>query len=95
MAQAPSSTNIIIGGDIPGNIDSFTRHIRAENLSPATLDAYVGATQQFYRYLVDKGMPLDVVRRRFNLSESELRDFCSDIMDDGADDSDRSSASGY
>ncbi len=57
MAQAPTSTNIIIGGDIPDNIDSFARHIRAENLSPATLDAYVGATQQFYRYLVAKGMP--------------------------------------
>ncbi len=34
---------------MPVNIDSFARHIRAENLRPATLDAYVGATQQYYR----------------------------------------------
>ncbi len=29
------------------------------------------------------------------VSESELRDYCDDIMDDEPDDSDRSSGSGY
>ncbi len=44
---------------------------------------------------IDQGASLDRIRRHFNLSESELRDYCEDIMDDGADDSDRSSGSGY
>ena len=77
MAQALSSTNINIGGDIPVNIDSFARHIRAENLSPATLDAYIGATQQFYRYLVAQGMPLDVAKIR----REHVEAFITDVLD--------------
>ncbi len=44
---------------------------------------------------VDQGMPLDVIRRRFHLGESELRDYCSDIMDDEPDDTSRSAGTGY
>ncbi len=44
---------------------------------------------------VDQGMPLDVIRRRFHLGESELRDYCADIMDDDSDDSGRNSSTGY
>ena len=44
---------------------------------------------------IDQGADLGQIRRHFNLSESELRDYCDDIMDDSADDSDRSSGSGY
>ncbi len=44
---------------------------------------------------IDQGADLDQIRRHFHLGESELRDYCADIMDDGADDSDRSSGSGY
>ncbi len=44
---------------------------------------------------IDQGADLDQIRRHFNLSESELRDYCDDIMDDGADDSDRNSSTGY
>ena len=63
MRQAPSGV-IKSGGDLGVNIDSFGRHIRAENLSPQTFDAYVGATQQFHRYLMDQGMPQDVASIR-------------------------------
>ena len=59
MPQSPS-TAIKAVGDLPVNIESFARHIRAENLSPATLEAYVGAVQKFHRFLVDQGMPLDM-----------------------------------
>ena len=45
--------------------------------------------------VVDQGMPLDVIRRRFHLGESELRDYCSDIMDDEPDDTSRSAGTGY
>ncbi len=44
---------------------------------------------------IDQGAPLDVIRRHFHLSESELRDYCSDITDDDFDNSDRISSSGY
>ncbi len=45
MAQTHTSQLIKSVGDLSVNIDSFARHIRAENLSPATLDAYVGAVR--------------------------------------------------
>ncbi len=32
---------------------------------------------------IDQGATLDELRRRFHLSNSELSDYCSDIMDDG------------
>ena len=44
---------------------------------------------------IDQGASLDELCRHFHLSESELRDYCSDIMDDGLDDDWSDSASGY
>ena len=44
---------------------------------------------------IDQGASLDQIRRHFNLSESELRVYCSDIMDDELDDPSRSSGTGY
>ena len=44
---------------------------------------------------IDQGASLDELRRHFHLSESELRDYCSDIMDDGFDEDWSESASGY
>ncbi len=44
---------------------------------------------------IDQGADLGQIRRHFHLSESEMRDYCDDIMDDDFDDSDRSSDSGY
>jgi len=44
---------------------------------------------------IDQGADLDQIRRHFNLSESELRDYCADIMDDDFDDPDRNSSTGY
>ncbi len=34
---------------------------------------------------IDSGADPDWIRRRFHLSDSELRDYCADIMDDGFD----------
>ncbi len=44
---------------------------------------------------IDQGATLDELRRHFHLSESELRDYCADIMDDGSDEDWLGSASGY
>ncbi len=43
---------------------------------------------------IDQGASLDELRKHFHLSESELRDYCSDIMDDGTDEDWPESASG-
>ena len=44
---------------------------------------------------IDQGADLDQIRRHFHLSESELRDYCADIMGDDFDDPDRNSSTGY
>ncbi len=47
------------------------------------------------QHAIDQGMTLDQIRRRFHLGKSEMRDYCSDIMDDDFDDTSRSSGTGY
>ncbi len=44
---------------------------------------------------IDSGADLGWIQRHFHLSESELRDYCADIMDDDFDDPSRSSGTGY
>ncbi len=44
---------------------------------------------------IDQGATLDELRRHFHLSESELRDYCADLMDDGGGEDWPGSASGY
>ena len=44
---------------------------------------------------IDQGADLDQIRRHFHLSDSELRDYCSDIMNDDFDDPSRNSSAGY
>ena len=69
-----SSVDIKSVGDLGVNINSFELHIRAENLSPATLVAYTGAAMQFHRYLVDQGMPSYVADIRREHVESFIAD---------------------
>ncbi len=44
---------------------------------------------------IDQGADLGQIRRHFHLSDSELRDYCSDIIDDEPDDPSRSAGTGY
>ena len=44
---------------------------------------------------INQGASLDELRRHFHLSDSELRDYCADIMDDGGDEDWSDSGSGY
>ncbi len=44
---------------------------------------------------INQGASLDELRRHFHLSESELRDYCADIIDDGFDEDWSDSADGY
>ena len=44
---------------------------------------------------IDQGASLDELRRHFHLSQSELRDYCADIMGDEGDEDWPESADGY
>ena len=43
-------------------VPSWVLDLRAENKSPATIEAYTYATTQFRDYLVARGMPTEVER---------------------------------
>lgn len=47
-------------GDLGANAASWARHLRASNLSPATLKTYTEAVAVFGAYLAEQGMPTDV-----------------------------------
>ncbi len=60
MRQANISIPNLTEGDIAVNLQSFSRHLRAANLSPKTIYAYSGAVEQLELFLKSRGMPLDV-----------------------------------
>jgi len=55
-----------IHADIIPNLQSFVRHLRAENSSPKTQETYTESVRQLVKYLERQGMPLAVadVRRQ-------------------------------
>ena len=57
MRQAPT---IKAEGGLAVNARSFARSTRAENLSPNTETAYLGAVARFADFLADHLMPQDV-----------------------------------
>jgi len=73
MRQAPT---IKAGGDLAVNARSFARSIRAENLSPKTEMAYLGAIAAFAKYLTDQGMPQDVA----NIKREHVEAFIEDRL---------------
>ena len=58
MRQA--SADITAAGDIVVNIESYGRHLRAENLSPRTSQTYMESARQLARFLGERGMPSNV-----------------------------------
>ncbi len=60
----------IAQGDIVGNIESFGRHLRAENLSARTIDTYLESARQLAGFLADQGMPQEVAKIRREHVES-------------------------
>jgi len=63
MRQAPSPP-IQAQGDIPVNVASFARSLRASNLSPRTAETYTESAHQLARFLAAKGMPERVAKIR-------------------------------
>ncbi len=74
MRQA--SAPITAAGDIVVNIESFARHLRAENLSPRTQQTYTESCRQLARYLADQGMPKHVA----DISREHLEAFITDLL---------------
>ena len=51
---------LVTPGDLADELQSFIRHLRAQNVSPNTVYAYVGAVVSLGDYLRDNGHPTDV-----------------------------------
>ena len=60
MVKSASATDIVAGGDIGLNLDSFGRHLAAENMSPHTQETYLESVRQLHTFLVAQGLPLEV-----------------------------------
>jgi site-specific recombinase XerD len=61
MSQlATGAPHLTAAGDLEANAASFGRHLRAANLSPATIKTYREAVDVFAGYLAEQGMPTDV-----------------------------------
>jgi site-specific recombinase XerD len=56
----PDAPELVTPGDLGDELASFTRAMRAANVSTNTILAYGGAVRQFGRWLIDKGYPTDV-----------------------------------
>lgn len=67
---------IVAPGDLLANLQSFRRHLRAVNLSPATIYAYSGAVEQLATFLAEHGMPCDVAKIR----REHVEAFIADIL---------------
>jgi site-specific recombinase XerD len=75
MAQVPTSASqSTVAGDVLPNLDSFTRHLRAENKAPATITTYAKAIVQLDAYLAGAGMPTLVSSLRREHVEAFLID---------------------
>jgi site-specific recombinase XerD len=59
------ATQAMIAPDLGAMVASFTRHLRAENKSPRTIETYLESLGQLERFLVERGMPtaLGSIRR--------------------------------
>ncbi len=73
MRQA--STTTVAEGDIPVNLQSFRRSLRASR-SPKTEETYAEAVQQFERFLAARGMPQLVA----NIRREHVEEFINDIL---------------
>ena len=60
--------------DLAVNVASWLRHLRAENLSPATIVTYTQSVARLAEFLEANGMPLDVAAIRREHVESFMED---------------------
>ncbi len=71
------SADITAAGDIVVNIESYGRHLRAENLSPRTGQTYMESARQLAQFLEQQGMPQDVA----SLTREHVEAFIADLLE--------------
>jgi len=59
-ASIPTVPALVTPGDLADELQSFVRHLRAQNVSPNTVYAYVGAVVSLGYFLRDNDYPTDV-----------------------------------
>ena len=59
-ATIPALPALVTPGYLGDEMGAFVRHLRAENLSPNSVYAYVGAVVSLGNYLVEHDLPTDV-----------------------------------
>jgi hypothetical protein len=59
-ATLPEAPELVTPGDLGDELASFTRAMRATNVSPNTISAYGGAVRQFGRWLMEHDYPTTV-----------------------------------
>lgn len=70
VVASPHVENMIADTDVryrepmPPLLVSYTRSLRAANLRPSTIDHYVGASLDYYRFAAENGMPEPTKARR-------------------------------
>ncbi len=82
MRAAAATPGIVTRGDLGVNAASFARHVRASNLSPATIRSYLDSIGRFAAFLEEReardrrrdggapglaGVPVQVLRRASQL----------------------------
>jgi site-specific recombinase XerD len=60
VATLPEAPELVTPGDLGDELASFTRAMRANNVSPNTITAYGGAVRQFGRWLMEHDRPTTV-----------------------------------
>jgi site-specific recombinase XerD len=70
-------TSIVVEGDILDNIASWTRHLRAANLRPNTIQTYTDSAHQLADYLAEQGMPTDVA----HIKREHVEAFVSGLLE--------------
>jgi site-specific recombinase XerD len=76
IADTRGSVNLTIDGAI----ESYRRHLRAENKAPATLTAYLGALELFNRFVKERAMPQELLAIR----REHLEAFLVDLQERGS-----------
>jgi site-specific recombinase XerD len=69
--------SILVEGDILDNLASWTRHLRAANLRPNTVETYTDSVRQFADFLGKQGMPSDVA----NVKREHVEAFIESILE--------------
>jgi hypothetical protein len=73
-ANASTSSRIVATpGDLGDHLARFRRSVRAENVSPNTVIAYVGAVERLAEYLTAQGTPTDVATSAASMSRPPSR----------------------